>query len=493
MSKTRSPVRLLDYSDKSQALPKELLANFTTGILYLVNASNQEVAVPLVKSALELKNGDTIIGTYNPTDGTKKSLNLASVFLPLAGGTLTGAVTGTEFSASKFKVPTPTTLSTAATKFAVFDDNGYINYRTKANMMSDLGAAALASPTFTGTPKAPTAASGTNTTQLATTAFVQNALAGLNALVFKGSIGTGGDVTALPASHNVGDTYVVSTAGTYAGQVCEVGDMIICKKAGTTAANADWTIVQANLDGVVLGPASSSDLNIAVFDGATGKKLKDSGFTIGKSVPSDAVFTDTVYTHPSFTGITQTEEALTPSYGESFTINTVEVNSNGHVTKVTPKKITLPAAPTSVDHATSADSATTANSATTATKAGQLATARKITLTGGATGNVSFDGSADTSMAVTLNAVKEYTTTIGTSWSGSSAPYTQNVSVPGILATDTPIVDVKCSGTYSTDQTYITQWGKIYRITTYANGITVYATEKTTSNVPISIKCIRNS
>ena len=33
--------------------------------------------------------------------------------------------------------------------------------------------AALASPTFTGTPAAPTAAVGTNTTQLATTAYVQ--------------------------------------------------------------------------------------------------------------------------------------------------------------------------------------------------------------------------------------------------------------------------------------------------------------------------------
>ena len=35
----------------------------------------------------------------------------------------------------------------------------------------------LASPTFTGTPAAPTAAGGTNTTQIATTAFVQGLLA----------------------------------------------------------------------------------------------------------------------------------------------------------------------------------------------------------------------------------------------------------------------------------------------------------------------------
>lgn len=41
------------------------------------------------------------------------------------------------------------------------------------------GAAPLASPTFTGVPAAPTASIGTNTTQLATTAFVQAALAAL--------------------------------------------------------------------------------------------------------------------------------------------------------------------------------------------------------------------------------------------------------------------------------------------------------------------------
>lgn len=39
--------------------------------------------------------------------------------------------------------------------------------------------AKTASPTFTGTPKAPTAAAGTNTTQIATTAFVQQAISAL--------------------------------------------------------------------------------------------------------------------------------------------------------------------------------------------------------------------------------------------------------------------------------------------------------------------------
>lgn len=38
--------------------------------------------------------------------------------------------------------------------------------------------AATASPTFTGTPQAPTATAGTNTTQIATTAFVTSAVSG---------------------------------------------------------------------------------------------------------------------------------------------------------------------------------------------------------------------------------------------------------------------------------------------------------------------------
>jgi hypothetical protein len=54
-----------------------------------------------------------------------------------------------------------------------------------------------ASPTFTGTPAAPTAAFGTNTTQLATTAFVQ---AALQALYPVGSIYINAGVTTNPAT-----------------------------------------------------------------------------------------------------------------------------------------------------------------------------------------------------------------------------------------------------------------------------------------------------
>ena len=60
-----------------------------------------------------------------------------------------------------------TTLSAAAR--TVLDD------ATVADMLTTMGGAPLASPALTGTPTAPTAAQGTNTTQIATTAFVTTA------------------------------------------------------------------------------------------------------------------------------------------------------------------------------------------------------------------------------------------------------------------------------------------------------------------------------
>ena len=46
-------------------------------------------------------------------------------------------------------------------------------YVKESGSLVEVTGAPLASPTFTGTPAAPTAAAGTNTTQIATTAYVQ--------------------------------------------------------------------------------------------------------------------------------------------------------------------------------------------------------------------------------------------------------------------------------------------------------------------------------
>ena len=100
-----------------------------------------------------------------------------------------------------------------------------------------------------------------------------------------------------PYNYKAGWLYSVQEAGTYAGNVCEVGDLIICVKdyASGSASNADWAVLQANLDGAVTVPSASVAAHVVVFDGTSGKRIKDSGFTIGCSVPANAKFTDTTY------------------------------------------------------------------------------------------------------------------------------------------------------------------------------------------------------
>ena len=72
-----------------------------------------------------------------------------------------------------------------------------------------------------------------------------------DAMVFKGTITSNSQ---LPATHKHGWTYRINTAGTYAGQTCEVGDLIICITDGTSKNDSHWTVAQTNTDGVVSGP-----------------------------------------------------------------------------------------------------------------------------------------------------------------------------------------------------------------------------------------------
>lgn len=81
--------------------------------------------------------------------------------------------------------------------------------------------------------------------------------------------------------------------------------------------------------------------------------------------------------------------------------------------------------------------------------------------------------------------------TLDTTWSGSSAPFTKTQTVSGILATDTPIVDVVMSGTFATDEARQEAWSYVYRAVTSANAITFYATEKPTVSLPIQVKVVR--
>ena len=123
----------------------------------------------------------------------------------------------------------------------------------------------IESPTLTGTPCAPTAASGTNTTQIATCAFVQEALSGIagGAMTFKGMISDTeyGDFDSLQEI-KAGWLWMFSAAfPDWLGvDTCEAGDVLVCNTnyKAYLSIGADmregiidsgvFTIIQRNLD-----------------------------------------------------------------------------------------------------------------------------------------------------------------------------------------------------------------------------------------------------
>jgi hypothetical protein len=124
---------------------------------------------PIVKAinGIVYSNGTTISAL---TLGT--NLSLTGTTLNASGGGITsvaanGGTTGLTFTGSP--ITAAGTLSLGGTLGIT---NGGTGATTSAVALTNLGAAGLASPAFTGTPTAPTAALGSSTTQLATTAFV---------------------------------------------------------------------------------------------------------------------------------------------------------------------------------------------------------------------------------------------------------------------------------------------------------------------------------
>jgi len=130
-------------------------------------------------------------------------------------------------------------------------------------------------------------------TQNAVKTYADNLLGNANALVYKGVIDCSGNPN-YPAA-NAGELYIASVAGKIGGASgidVEVGDMIICNTDSTPSGDqatvgAYWNIIQKNIIGAVTGPASSTNGNVAFFDGVTGKVIKDSGITLSGTNTGD--------------------------------------------------------------------------------------------------------------------------------------------------------------------------------------------------------------
>lgn len=162
-----------------------------------------------------------------------------------------------------------------------------------------------------------------------------------------------------------------------------------CFDSGVTL-NPSTNTIAANVSGSSAKLSNTSAIGSAtnpVYFNASGVPVKTT-YTLGKSVPTDAVFTDTVTTvtttgtgnaitslsasngaitatkgstfltsHPTISTSTDSTSTASPSAGGTFTaVDSVTRDSNGHVTKVNTKTITLPNTSVTVDSALSSTS-----------------------------------------------------------------------------------------------------------------------------------------
>lgn len=104
---------------------------------------------------------------------------------------------------------------------------------------------------------------------------VKSDLSGIvGAMVYKGVVNSNNDLPTASTSGVIpGWTYVVATAGTYAGKNCEVGDMIIVKSVTTEPASIEFNVINGenqvtnNNANITAGAASGSETTIATVDG----------------------------------------------------------------------------------------------------------------------------------------------------------------------------------------------------------------------------------
>ena len=198
----------------------------------------------------------------------------------------------------------------------------YTALASKANT-SDIGTAAAKNFTTSVT-------SGSN--DLVTSGAVYTAIDNLpEPMVFKGSLGTGGTITALPVNGTatVGDTYKVITDGTYASKAAKVGDTFICLTK-TSSANT-WELIP------------SGDEPSGTVTSVTIKATSPIAIDSSSAITSSGTRTLSHANSGATAGSYGDSGNQTPGYGSTFKVPYVTVNATGHVTAISEHTVKIPA------------------------------------------------------------------------------------------------------------------------------------------------------
>jgi hypothetical protein len=289
----------------------------------------------------------------------------------------------------------------------------------QASDVTGVGGALLASPAFTGTPTAPTASVGTNTTQLATTAFVTNAVAqpvGMRAIgnyrywanqtlvaSQAGGIvyltGTGGYTITLPTAASITNYtgFIFSNLSTGIVTLTAVGTDAI--DAASTSSN---TTGGASATSISLAPGDDlfimadglstwhraywSNMISPNFYGVPSAPTAPAG-TSTAQLATTAFVTNAVTSASGVTSFNSRTGAITLTTSDVETalgfVPANSVNLSGYAPIASPTLTGIPAAPTAVAGTNTTQIATTAFTTTAVTAA------KYYDIMGGAAGSVS--------------------------------------------------------------------------------------------------------
>lgn len=126
-----------EYSSTATYVKGDIV--YYENMLYVMVSASVIGAIPgidndwidFAKRSVTSSDVTTALG-FTPADSTK--------VLPLSGGTLTGNLTGKYITGTWLQTTDAGHLATTPTKIPVFDDKGWIYYRTPAEILKDIGA-----------------------------------------------------------------------------------------------------------------------------------------------------------------------------------------------------------------------------------------------------------------------------------------------------------------------------------------------------------------
>lgn len=227
--------------------------------------------------------------------------------------------------------PYPVTSVDGATGAVVLNDVKYteqtLSEAQKTQARANIGAGTSSFSgkyaDLDGLPTVDTAMSATSTNAVQNKvikAYVDGIVAASQGIVYKGIINSADDV---PTTYNVGDLYMIATAGTYVGQVCEVGDLMIAVvgRKGTGNENSDWDVIQTNIEGAITEITGDSPISVTGTGANREIALENSGVTTGG-------YGDTT--------------AQTPAFGATFKVPSFTVDQYGRLTAAGEHTVTIP-------------------------------------------------------------------------------------------------------------------------------------------------------